>query len=658
MLSAFVPAMSVGAATLEGKGTELSPFIACDEATLQMIADFPDAYWQLSNDIEVTSTWSAIGTSGDQFSGTLDGNGYKITGLHRSVAAYTYPRALFIENNYGTIKNLHLEGTFTIATPSGGGLLAEYNYGTIENCSVSGKITVTQSNWTSNEFGGMVYKNASAGIIKNCYAKVDFVKTVAVESNATVRICGMLYDNDGTIINCYTVGTRSVPVTISSKIGYGFAYTGDGTSESCYYDKEVSGCSDTKFANGKTTAAMKMEYNYTNWDFNNTWAIDESVNDGYPYLQCERSVVVAMTGFALEEAAVSVAEGGTVTLTPVFTPQNASDKTVEWSTSNRYVATVSDGVVTALAEGTAVITATASGIAASCTVTVTSAEETPGGTFGDNLTWSYENGTLTIGGSGDMPNVSYESAPWAEYLDEITTVVLGAGITKIPTDVFCDCTNLESIAADSANAVFASVDGVLFSKDMSVLYAYPQNKADVEYTIPSSVQKIAYGAFYLNYTLEKLYIPDTVTEIESYAICLCGFTIYASAGSEAEEYVTEFNASSSVKLNFVSTSQSADAEYNVETVNYESLGNNRYRVWGSFTREKTETDGEVVFIIALYGESGEMIDFIFIETSLEEGQSAKIGGVLKGENATAIKAFVWNSFDEMTSLGNSAEKVL
>lgn len=162
----------------------------------------------------------------------------------------------------------------------------------------------------------------------------------------------------------------------------------------------------------------------------------------------------------------------------------------------------------------------------------------------------------------------------------------------------------------------------------------------------------------MNYTLEKLYIPDTVTEIESYAICLCGFTIYASTGSAAEAYVTEFNASSSVKLNFVSTTQSADAEYSVTLVNCESLGNNRFRVWGEFTREKTQTDGTGVFIIALYTEDGEMLDFIFIETSLSEGQSAKIGGVLKGENASAIKAFVWNSFDEMTSLGNSAEKTL
>lgn len=62
------------------------------------------------------------------------------------------------------------------------------------------------------------------------------------------------------------------------------------------------------------------------------------------------------------------------TLTPVFSPANATVKTVRWSSSDPAVATVSaNGTVTAVGEGSAVITATAvdGGFTASCTYTVT-----------------------------------------------------------------------------------------------------------------------------------------------------------------------------------------------------------------------------------------------------------------------------------------------
>ena len=66
--------------------------------------------------------------------------------------------------------------------------------------------------------------------------------------------------------------------------------------------------------------------------------------------------------------------GKTLTLTATVTPDNATDKTVAWTSSNDAVATVdANGVVTAKAEGTATITATADGKTATCTVTVKAA---------------------------------------------------------------------------------------------------------------------------------------------------------------------------------------------------------------------------------------------------------------------------------------------
>jgi len=84
------------------------------------------------------------------------------------------------------------------------------------------------------------------------------------------------------------------------------------------------------------------------------------------------SPVIPVTGFGLAEADVSMEVGETETLTPVFAPVDASNKTVVWSSSNESVATVSDGVITAVSAGTATITGKTAdgGYVKSCAVTV------------------------------------------------------------------------------------------------------------------------------------------------------------------------------------------------------------------------------------------------------------------------------------------------
>ena len=83
--------------------------------------------------------------------------------------------------------------------------------------------------------------------------------------------------------------------------------------------------------------------------------------------------VVHVTGVSLDKSTDTVAVGSTTTLTETVTPSNAADKTVSWSTSDSSVATVSGGVVTGVAAGTAVITVetTDGGYTDTCTVTVT-----------------------------------------------------------------------------------------------------------------------------------------------------------------------------------------------------------------------------------------------------------------------------------------------
>ena len=72
------------------------------------------------------------------------------------------------------------------------------------------------------------------------------------------------------------------------------------------------------------------------------------------------------------------------------------------------------------------------------------------GTCGENLTWVITgpslNYTLTISGTGAMTN--YENStnqPWIDYRDQITTLVIGDGVTTIGNAAFMSCSTLKSI---------------------------------------------------------------------------------------------------------------------------------------------------------------------------------------------------------------------
>ena len=84
---------------------------------------------------------------------------------------------------------------------------------------------------------------------------------------------------------------------------------------------------------------------------------------------------IPATGISLNQTTLSFnAAGQTATLTATVTPANATNKSVTWTSSNTAVATVSEnGVVTAVGDGTANITATTAdgtNLSATCAVTV------------------------------------------------------------------------------------------------------------------------------------------------------------------------------------------------------------------------------------------------------------------------------------------------
>ena len=126
--------------------------------------------------------------------------------------------------------------------------------------------------------------------------------------------------------------------------------------------------------------------------------------------------------------------------------------------------------------------------------------------------------------------------------------------------------SLESISVDENNPVFASYDGILYSKDYSRIYSVPAGISEVTLkpieilkkntlTSLSNLRTLKIGegtkelvgdAIENCEHLEKVYIPDSVTTIayeesngnvyEAFSGCPDNFVVYASAGSAGEAY--------------------------------------------------------------------------------------------------------------------------
>lgn len=77
------------------------------------------------------------------------------------------------------------------------------------------------------------------------------------------------------------------------------------------------------------------------------------------------------------------------------------------------------------------------------------------------------------------------------------------------------------IIVDKKNKNFASVDGVLFSKDKKNLICYPCGKEGSEYHVPEGVESIKEEAFLNVEHLERIYLPKSLKVIEKGAFKAC-----------------------------------------------------------------------------------------------------------------------------------------
>ena len=138
---------------------------------------------------------------------------------------------------------------------------------------------------------------------------------------------------------------------------------------------------------------------------------------------------VAVTGVAVIPRSVTLKVGETKEIIATITPANADNQNVSWSTSNSSVATVADGLITAVGAGEATITVTTvdGGKTATCAVTVsTDIVPVTGITIDQGATAEVEEGnTITLTATVQPDNATDKTVTWASAHESVATVVDG-----------------------------------------------------------------------------------------------------------------------------------------------------------------------------------------------------------------------------------------
>ena len=127
---------------------------------------------------------------------------------------------------------------------------------------------------------------------------------------------------------------------------------------------------------------------------------------------------IAVTSVSLSSNSETIKVGKTVTLIPTVSPSNATNKNVTWSSSNTNIATVSEGVVTGVAAGTATITVTTVSESKTATCTVVVQESSAGGeeTFSisyTDLPTTYQTGSTVYTADSGIKFQAYNCANYS-----------------------------------------------------------------------------------------------------------------------------------------------------------------------------------------------------------------------------------------------------
>ncbi len=193
------------------------------------------------------------------------------------------------------------------------------------------------------------------------------------------------------------------------------------------------------------------------------------------------------------------------------------------------------------------------------------------GTCGANLTWDLTDGVLTISGTGEMTDYSYNSAPWYSNRSSITNVIINNSVTSIGNYAFSYCTGLTSVTIPNSVTSIGK-------------YAFYWCGYLTSITIPNSVTSIGEGAFYGCSSLTSITIPNRVTSIGDEAFYLVANIVYNGTATGSPWGARSINGyvdgyfvySDATKTTLLACFRAAEGELVIPN-SIKSIGDNAFR---------------------------------------------------------------------------------
>lgn len=267
-----------------------------------------------------------------------------------------------VANSYATA---NVKGTLYTA-----GLVA-YTFSTIDKCYAKGNVT--------GQFHGagiVAHMEGEGATTTNC-AAMNSTLSLTAQTAWACRVIGG-YGNGCADPDESNVALNTMQVSLN----------GIPTKK---YDDIMEGVSKTQAKLMQSSTYLAM-----GWNLTKDWFLNE--NETYPILLWEIDAN-PVSEIILDNTSLLLAVDKTATIDATILPLSASNKRLAWTSSNTAVATVDDGVVTAISEGSATITATStdgSNVKANCQVTVTANKDAAIASLQEDLAYAqtlYDNST-------------------------------------------------------------------------------------------------------------------------------------------------------------------------------------------------------------------------------------------------------------------------
>ena len=228
------------------------------------------------------------------------------------------------ENRDGAVNNCYNTGAVSGGANTGG-VVGFNRKGTVGSCYNTGAVSGGSST------GGVVGRNSS-GAVSNSYNTGDVSAKASSGASAgdPVMAGGVVgYNDGGKVTNCYNIGTVSGENTEDVSVGGVVGYKDGGAVSNSYYLSQDGldgiGTNEDEDSNAGAFPLTKEQfadtYSFTDWDFINTWTIDDMGGFERPVLRDNKETVVTYTytvtvngSYAGETGAGSYLAGASVTV--------------------------------------------------------------------------------------------------------------------------------------------------------------------------------------------------------------------------------------------------------------------------------------------------------------------------------------------------------